>query len=156
MPDELTQNAPSDILLNLDTGAFSAQKTHKKDTMMSFANFNLLAENSDNIFCDGIPLTIQFGTILDESLLPKRDSTAKIYTNEASDKSICSELIQNIQYEADKTKLFQFPIRIPISTEDTLMPSIFQSDGVKLDLCATELLIKLKSLFISVLLFQRQ
>ncbi len=63
--------------------------------MISFAN--LLAEIRERIFYDGImPLTLQFGTTLDELLISKQDPTARLHTNKACEKSWLQNTFQHL------------------------------------------------------------
>ena len=84
----------TDISLNINTGAFSISKNHKK-TIISFAD--LLAEDKERLFCEGIPLTFQFGTPWDESVLPNHEKSTQTDTNRACINLNCLEEQSNQQ-----------------------------------------------------------
>ena len=89
----------TDICLNINTGAFSISKNHKK-TIISFAD--ILAKDKERLFCEGIPLTCQFGTPWGESINPTQDKSTQTDTNRACSDLHCLEAQDNQQQLAQQ------------------------------------------------------
>ncbi len=80
----------TDVSLNINTGTFS--KNHKKN-IISFAD--LLAEDRERLFCEGIPLNLNFGTPWDVSTMSEQDTSTQIDTNRACVDLSCLEQNSN-------------------------------------------------------------